>query len=157
MGLKKQVIQYKDGIEIRRYDSTVEAANNNGTTIDVISKCCCGKQKGHNGYTYAYSGEFTNKVVKYVDGDYKCPYCDKKFNKYVGLMRHLFTQKTHTDIGTKEDILTIIKYDGDRPKCKCGCGRYTEIAYDGGAHFRDYIHGHIEEFIIIGAIMKLLK
>lgn len=39
-------------------------------------------------------------------------------------------------------MLTDYKYGGIRPKCKCGCGEYTEIRYDGGVHFADYIRGH---------------
>lgn len=140
MGLKKQIIQFKDGKEIATYNSATEAANAIESTKSNISKCCLGKLKQVNGFTFKYSGEFTNQQKN--DGEFKCPYCDKRFDSYNGLTKHIFRYKEHGDDITQEKLLTDFKYNGIRPKCKCGCGNYTDIRYDGGAHFSDYIHGH---------------
>ena len=61
MGLKKQIIQFKDGKEIATYNSATEAANAIESTKSNISKCCLGKLKQVNGFTFKYSGEFTNQ------------------------------------------------------------------------------------------------
>ena len=73
---------------------------------------------------------------------YKCPYCDRYFNTYNGLCKHVVRMKSHGE-KSSEDLLTDFKYDGVRPKCKCGCGEYTNISYVGGIHFCDYKIGHI--------------
>jgi len=140
MGLKKQIIQFKDGKEVAVYNSATEAANAVESTKSNISKCCLGKIKQVNGFTFKYSGEFTNQQKN--DGEYKCPYCDKRFETYNGLCKHIFRHKEHGDYITQEQLLTDYKYGGIRPKCKCGCGEYTEIRYDGGVHFADYMRGH---------------
>ena len=140
MGLKKQIIQFKDGEQVAVYDSATDAANAIESTKSNISKCCLGKLKQVKGFIFKYSGEFTNQQKN--DGGYKCPYCEKKFESYNGLCKHIFRYKEHGDSITKEQLLTDYKYGGIRPKCKCGCGEYTEIKYDGGIHFADYIHGH---------------
>ena len=140
MGLKKQVIQLKDDEQVAVYGSATEAANAIGSTKSNVSKCCAGKLKQINGYTFKYSGEFTNKVEH--SGEYKCPFCDNRFETYGGLCKHIFTHKTHGDVTTKEQLLADVKYNGVRPVCKCGCGEYTDISYVGGAHFNEYVKGH---------------
>ena len=93
-----------------------------------------------NGFTFKYTGEYTNK--KSNDGEFKCPYCEERFDTYNGLCKHIFTFNAHGDGITKEQLLVDFKYNGVRPTCKCGCGEYTEIRYDGGAHFANYVRGH---------------
>ena len=140
MGLKKRIIQFKDGEQVAIYESATEAANAVGSINATISKCCLGKLKQVKGYTFKYTGEYTNKVEH--TGDYKCPYCDERFETYNGLCKHIIVYKSHGDNITKEQLLTDFKYNGIRPTCKCGCGEYTNIRYDGGVHFQDYIIGH---------------
>lgn len=140
MGLKKQIIQFKDGEQVAVYDSATDAANAIESTKSNISKCCLGKLKQVKGFIFKYSGEFTNQQKN--DGGYKCPYCEKRFETYNGLCKHIFRYKEHGDSITQEQLLTDYKYGGIRPKCKCGCGEYTEIRYDGGVHFSDYMRGH---------------
>lgn len=72
----------------------------------------------------------------------KCPYCGKEFGSYNGLTKHIFKYNSHGNAITKEKLLADSRYGGERPTCKCGCGCCTDIGYDGGAHFRDYIKGH---------------
>lgn len=140
MGLKKQIIQFKNGEQVAIYDSATEAAKAVGSINATISKCCLGKIKQVKGFTFKYSGEYTNKVLN--DGDFKCPYCDKRFDTYNGLSKHIFRYKEHGDNITQEQLLTDFKYNGVRPTCKCGCGEFTEISYDGGVHFNYYVLGH---------------
>ena len=140
MGLKKQIIQLKDDEQVAVYESATEAANAIGSTKSNVSKCCVGKLKQINGYTFKYSGEFTNKIEH--SGEYKCPFCNNRFETYGGLCKHIFTHKAHGDVTTKEQLLADVKYNGVRPVCKCGCGEYTDISYVGGAHFNEYVKGH---------------
>ena len=140
MGLKKQIIQFKDGKEIATYNSATEAANAIESTKSNISKCCLGKLKQVNGFTFKYSGEFTNQQKN--DGEFKCPYCEKRFDSYNGLTKHIFRYKEHGNDITQEKLLADFKYNGIRPKCKCGCGEYTDISYVNGAHFTTFIKGH---------------
>lgn len=74
---------------------------------------------------------------------FKCPYCDKTYRTYNGLCKHVISHKAHGDGIDKNKLLADFAYDGVRPKCKCGCGEYTEIDYVGNAHFREYKQGHI--------------
>ena len=138
MGLKKKIFQFKDGVQVGVYDSATEAAEAVGSTKSNVSKCCCGKLKQVNGFTFAYTGEFTNQ---HKEGDVCCPYCDRKFVSYNGLAKHVIKYKEHGDV-SKERLLADYKYGGVRPTCKCGCGELTEISYDGGPHFCDYVRGH---------------
>jgi len=140
MGLKKQVIQYKDGEQIGVFDSVGDASEALGISYTKIANCCSGRQKQADGFTFKFSGVLTNEVVN--DGDFKCPYCEKRFDNYNGLAKHIFRYKEHGDGITKEGLLTDFMYGGVRPKCKCGCGEYTEISYQGGVHFTDYVRGH---------------
>ena len=71
----------------------------------------------------------------------KCPYCNKMFKSYNGLCKHVIRFKKHGEIN-KEQLLCDYSYNGIRPKCKCGCGEYTDISYEGGVHFCDYKLGH---------------
>ena len=71
----------------------------------------------------------------------KCPYCGKEFPSYNCLTKHVISHKAHGDI-SREQLLCDAKYGGVRPLCKCGCGQETQISYQGGAHFRDYVCGH---------------
>ena len=82
-----------------------------------------------------------NENEKINEGNFKCPYCNETFKTYNGLCKHVFRFNKHENI-TKEQLLTDFAYNGIRPKCKCGCGGYTEINYRGGVHFNDYIKGH---------------
>ena len=143
MGLKKQVIMYKNGELTNIFESAQEAANYVGNTKQKISECCLGKIKSANGYIFEYTGNVTNK--KEDKGDFHCPYCERHFETYNGLCKHVFSNKLpHGEI-TKEKLLTDFKYNGVRPKCKCGCGKYTDISYVGEAHFNDYRIGHISK------------
>ena len=72
----------------------------------------------------------------------KCPYCGEEFKNYNGLSKHIFKYKAHGCDITKEKLLCDTNYGGNRPKCKCGCGEYTEVGYNGGIHFNDYVRGH---------------
>ena len=72
----------------------------------------------------------------------KCPYCGEEFKNYNGLSKHIFKYKAHGRDITKEKLLCDVNYGGKRQKCKCGCGEYTEIGYNGGIHFNDYVRGH---------------
>ena len=140
MGLKKQVIMFKNGEQIGIFESAQDAANAIGCTKQEISKCCNGKSKSVKGCVFEYTGELTNKQED--KGEFHCPYCERHFETYNGLCKHVFSNKLpHGEI-TQEKLLTDFKYNGVRPKCKCGCGEYTEIRYDGGVHFSDYMRGH---------------
>ncbi len=140
MGLKKQIIQFKDGDVVGIYESATEAAEAIGSSRSNVSKCCVGKLKQVNGFTFKYTGEYTNQKTN--DGVVKCPYCEERFDTYNGLCKHVFKYKVHGNEITKEQLLVDFKYNGVRPTCKCGCGEYTEISYAGGAHFVDYVRGH---------------
>lgn len=141
MGLKKQIIQFKDGEQIAVYDSTRDAAKVLNVSENRIYKLINGKTKKLiDGCSFQYSGEYTNHHEN--NGEIKCPYCDKRFENYNGLTKHIFSYKAHGEDITREQLLADFKYDGIRPTCKCGCGEFTDISYQGGAHFVDYVHGH---------------
>ena len=140
MGLKKQVIQFKNGEQINVFNSAQDAASAIDATKQQISKCCSGKLKSVKGYTFEYTGEVTNKQED--KGEFHCPYCDRHFETYNGLCKHVFSDKLPHGNITQEKLLTDFKYNGIRPTCKCGCGEYTEISYVGGMHFNEFIKGH---------------
>lgn len=83
---------------------------------------------------YIISGVNTMKT-------YSCEICNKQYNTYNGLVKHL--SRTHNI-----DAITYhIKYklNGERPTCACGCGEYTE--WKAGSEyendrFRTYKNGH---------------
>lgn len=137
MGLKKEIIQLKDGKEVAKYASATDAAKAIGSIKSNISKCCLGKLKQVNGFTFQYSGNYTNKHSN--DGDLKCPYCDFRCNTYNGLAKH--NLNSHGNI-SKEQFLADFAYNGVIPKCSCGCDEYVSISYEGGVHFNEYIRGH---------------
>lgn len=136
--MKKKVLKKdKEGNIIKIFESCTEAAAAVNKETYVISKCII-KQKEYDGFYYEYLNE-----VKEIDnsGKIKCPYCDKYFDTYNGLCKHIFKYSAHEGI-TQEQLLTDVKYGGIRPSCKCGCGGYTTIINTNGVHFADYIRGH---------------
>ena len=142
MGLKKQIIMYKDGVQVGVYNSCKEAADVIGAKDYNVSKCCLGKIKTISGYTFEYSGEFSNKKEERQDG-VKCPYCGKFFKNYNGLAKHVLKYKAHGDDITQEQLVIDALYGGVRPTCACGCGEYTSLRMgDGGPHFNKYVMGH---------------
>lgn len=72
-----------------------------------------------------------------------CPYCKKEFETYHKMACHVGF--LHKDVD-REQLLTDYYYNGERPKCKCGCGNYTNITYDRKDNFKikfaDYCKGH---------------
>ena len=142
MGLKKEIIVCDiEGNELRRYNSAREASRGENISEDKVYKVLSGKKKSVNGYVFKKSGVYTNAVDKIGKGNYKCPYCEKKFETYNGLSKHVIKEKKHGNI-TKEKLLTDFKYNGNRPTCKCGCGEYTSINPNNEAHFCEYVYGH---------------
>lgn len=138
MGLKKGVI-INNGEDNRAFDSVKDCAiflNTDSRTIIKHIKT----EKPIKNYIIEYSGENINKKIRYK-GDVKCPYCDATFETYNGLCKHVFKYKSHENI-SKEQLLTDYMYNGIRPKCECGCGKYTNISYEGGVHFTKFISGH---------------
>lgn len=66
---------------------------------------------------------------------YKCKDCDKEFEKYDSLRRHVSRMhKKHSS-----EVYIEYKLDGISPTCKCGCGETPE--WHSG-QFREYVHGH---------------
>ena len=145
MGIKKQVIQFKNGEQINIFNSAQDAANAIDTTKQQISKCCTGKLKSVKGYTFEYTGEITNKQKD--KGEFHCPYCERYFETYNGLCKHVFSDKSPHGKITQEKLLTDYKYNGNRPTCECGCGEYTDISYVGEAHFCKYVLGHNSKMV----------
>jgi hypothetical protein len=143
MGITKEVIKYDaDGNEVARYKSVMEAASKDKILYDRINKCIKGKRKDVDGYTFKYSGALTNKVDHIGIGlPFKCPYCERAFETYNGLAQHIVKQKSHGNISS-EQLLADYAYNGVRPKCKCGCGQYTEINHEAELQFRDFCRGH---------------
>lgn len=85
--------------------------------------------------------KYINNTNEIFENSVKCPYCDKVFKNYNGLCKHVIGAKKHGEI-SREQLLVDFNYNGVRPTCKCGCGEYTDISYQGGAHFCDYVLGH---------------
>lgn len=141
MGVSKEVIQYDlNGIEVRRFKSAIEAANFNNVNKYVICKRIKSGEV-YKGFVYKYSGNNNKIDYNHPDLEFKCPYCERHFSTYNGLCKHVIKEKAHGII-SKEQLLTDYKYNGERPTCACGCGEYTSIVYEGGAHFADYVMGH---------------
>jgi len=142
MAQKKEIIKLDEfGNEICRYDGIREASKAEGISENKLYKVVNGKQKSVNGVVFVKSGRVTNAVDRIGQGDYKCPYCERRFETYNGLSKHVIKEKIHGEI-TKEQLLVDAKYNGIRPTCKCGCGEYTSIDPRGEAHFCDYAFGH---------------
>ena len=139
MGKSKIILEIdENGNEIGRYTSASDASRKLGISLNAIYKCCKGKQYAAYGHRFKYTGDFSDEKKP---RPIKCPYCGQTFESYNGLCKHIFRFKTHGDL-TDEQLLTDYKYGGVRPTCKCGCGQYTSISYQGGIHFNDYIKGH---------------
>ena len=142
MGLKKEVVQIKDGDVVAVFASAKDASNHTGITINRIRKCCYGKTKTIDGCVFQYKNSSVTQPIRNED-QYKCPFCTLTFKTYLGLCKHIFQHKAHKNKAiSKEELLTIVKYNGIRPTCKCGCGQWTNISYDNGIHFREYVRGH---------------
>ena len=150
----KKVIQFdKEHNEINRFKSAYWASKETGISEQKIRKVCQKRQKEADGFIFEYIEEEKPiketkpkkvKIIKEeneIDKPFKCPYCDRRFTSYNGLCKHVIKEKAHGEI-TREQLLTDYKYGGVRPTCKCGCGGYTDISYQGGAHFNEYIKGH---------------
>lgn len=136
----KEVVK-KDinGNVIKKFNSCTEAAIELGIEPYELSRKIK-KNKSINGFFYDYTGVIYRNIIDNTD-KIKCPYCDFYTKNYNGLCKHVFNGNIHKDI-TKEQLLTDVIYNGIRPTCKCGCGGYTTILYENGAHFADYIQGH---------------
>ena len=142
MARKNEIIKCDlSGNEISRYNSAREASISEGISEDKIYKVLSGKQKTADGWIFIKTGNSCNAVDKIGNGKYKCPYCERHFDTYNGLCKHVIREKAHGEI-SKEQLLTDFKYNGVRPTCKCGCGEYTSISPNGEAHFCDYVFGH---------------
>lgn len=140
MGKTKEIIKFNEnGEEICRYPSAKIAYETENINEHKFRKII-GKNKYINGFRYDYSGIFSDEIDK-SDWKFKCPYCNEVFETYNGLCKHVFRFSEH-NCESKEQLLTDFAYNGIRPKCKCGCGEYTDISYEGGAHFCDYKLGH---------------
>lgn len=139
MGKSKEILKLDlNGVLIETFKSTTECSLKEGFSRKILSTLIK-NTKPYNGFIYKFSGNFSDEIdkSKYI---FKCPFCNEHFKTYNGLSKHI-ENGIHGYI-SKEELLTIVKYNGIRPTCKCGCGGYTNINYQGGAHFLDYISGH---------------
>lgn len=69
--------------------------------------------------------------------EYKCNRCEKEFDKYESLSKHVGRiHKIHSI-----DFLVEYKLNGEWPKCKCDCGQKVKWSYELKS-FRDYCQGH---------------
>jgi very-short-patch-repair endonuclease/uncharacterized Zn-finger protein len=138
--IKRKVVKCDlSGNIVSEFNTLVEAGIEIGVTKHTIFKCCKNQKKIVNEHTYHYVEiiENTIEIIKPI----KCPYCDRTFDSYNGLCKHIIKGKMHGEI-SKEKLLSDYKYDGKRPICACGCGNETEIGYIGGTHFNEMIKGH---------------
>lgn len=145
MGLSKEVIRFDNGIKTKIYKSAQEAADDLGLAKSCICRRCK-TEKEHNGVVLKYTGNSNKVDYNKPNLPVKCPYCEKHFESYNGLCKHIIRDKMHGDIG-KVQLLVDYKYGGVRPTCKCGCGEYTNISYYGGAHFSDFVKGHASRLV----------
>jgi uncharacterized C2H2 Zn-finger protein/G:T-mismatch repair DNA endonuclease (very short patch repair protein) len=121
---------------ISEFENGVKAAEDAGVKKHKIYESIK-NNKQLNGYFYKLEIIEINKINKPI----KCPYCERTFDSYNGLSKHVIKAKMHGDI-TQEKLLSDYYYNGLRPLCKCGCGKETEIIWTGTAHFGDYLKGH---------------
>lgn len=138
--IKRKVVKCDlNGNVVSEFKTLVDAGNEIGVTKHTIFKCCKNQKKIVNEHTYHYVDivEDFAEVIKSV----KCPYCERTFDNYNGLSKHVIKSKMHGEI-SQEKLLSDYKYEGKRPTCACGCGKETEIGYQGGAHFNELIQGH---------------
>lgn len=129
-----------NGNIISEFNTLVEAGNEIGVTKHIIFKCCKDNKKIVNDCTYHYINIIEDNIES-VTKLIKCPYCDRTFDTYNGLSKHIIRFKAHGEI-SQEKLLSDYKYDGKRPLCACGCGKETEIGYQGETHFNELIQGH---------------
>lgn len=140
MGKSKEVLKLDDSKNIvMNYKSINECSKIENISRDVL-KTLIKKNKIYNNFYYTLSGNYSDEIHNNDTLNYKCPYCERSFATYNGLSKHVLS-KIHGDI-SKEQLLTDFKYCGERPKCKCGCGNYTEIRYETTIHFADFVQGH---------------
>ena len=143
MGKSKEVLKKNlDGEIVGVYYNAKECLKHNeNLTIDVLRKIIV-NGKSRDGFTYEYSGNFSDEKAEYENG-FKCPYCNVIAKNYNGLAKHVM--HAHKGI-TKEQLLADYYYNGERPTCKCGCGQHTSIIYDKKNHnqikFADFCQGH---------------
>lgn len=126
-----------NGNVVSEFKTLVDAGNEIGVTKHTIFKCCKNQNKIVNEHTYHYIDIISDEIIKPI----KCPYCDRRFDNYNGLTKHIIRFKAHGDI-SQEKLLSDYKYNGKRLLCACGCGKETEIGYQGGVHFNELIQGH---------------
>lgn len=142
MGKTKEILKKdKEGNVIKTYKNSNDwVADNTRSQSFLYSLIKTGKE--YEGYTYEYSGKYTDEKPVYENG-FKCPYCEEILKNYNGLAKHIMY--SHKEV-SKEQLLTDYYYKGERPKCKCGCGKYTKIIYDKKNHnqikFADFCQGH---------------
>lgn len=65
----------------------------------------------------------------------KCIHCDKEFNDYSQVRKHI--SKQHKIHSSETYVVYFLK--GNYPTCKCGCGE--KVRWKAGK-FRDFINGH---------------
>lgn len=132
-----ELIEYTEDLKKNRtFKSAKECAKILGVSERVLNYSIK-NTKEINGFFYQYNG----RKISFKEKKYKCPYCERSFDTYLGLSAHVNTYKAHGEV-SKEQLLTDFKYGGIRPVCKCGCGGYTKIDHNGEPHYREYITGH---------------
>ena len=52
---RKKVVQLKNGVLIKEYDSIRQAANKNNLSYSCIYRCCLGISKEHQGFSWQFS------------------------------------------------------------------------------------------------------
>ena len=148
MGKSKIILKLNtDNNVVLTYKSTVECCKKEKIERGKLRRLIK-TSKPHNGFIFKFSGEFSDEKqnIETNEKKFKCPYCKQSFKTYNGLCKHVFSHNGHPEI-TKEELLTQVFYNGVRPKCKCGCGEYTDISYSGGIHFNEYVNGHNSRII----------
>jgi very-short-patch-repair endonuclease/uncharacterized Zn-finger protein len=141
--IKRKVVKCDlNGNVISEFKTLVDAGNEIGVTKNVIFRCCKNKKKILNEHTYHYI-DIVEDLISDVIKPVKCPYCDRTFDNYNGLCKHVIRFKMHGEI-SQEKLLLDYKYEGKKPLCACGCGKETEMSYSmgGGIHFNELIKGH---------------
>lgn len=132
----------KDGNIVKIYDNKNILMNEENISWNQL-KYCMYADTSVNGYRYKNIGKVYAINNCNDNKSIVCPYCGCSFKNYNGLCKHIFKFKSHGNEISKEKLLADTFYNGEIPKCKCGCGEYTNISYEGGAHFADYKVGHI--------------
>lgn len=130
-----------NGNIVSEFNTMIEAGNEIGVSKHTIFKCCKNNNKIVENHKYIYVNIINDESDIEVIKNIKCPYCERTFNNYNGLTKHVLRFKSHGEI-SPEKLLSDYKYDGKRPLCICGCGKETEIGYQGTIHFNYLIQGH---------------